>query len=80
MCRKYITFINLFQVIYKYTLLAGMEGVISRFQELRVSKGHLLTVKGDVQRVKDAFFVGKLFCIAVANKNNTKYNKCSEPL
>ena len=27
---------------------------------MHISKGHLLTVKTDVQRIRDAFFVGKL--------------------
>lgn len=26
---------------------------------MSISKGHLLTVKTDVQRIRDAFFVGK---------------------
>lgn len=36
----------------------GMNDMLSRFQQMRVSEGHLLTVRGDVQRIKDAFFKG----------------------
>ena len=33
--------------------------MLSKFQQMHVSKGHLLTVRGDVQKIKDAFFTGK---------------------
>ena len=33
--------------------------MISKFQKLHPTKGHLLTVKGDVQKIRDAFFKGK---------------------
>ncbi|XP_022781911.1 schlafen family member 11-like isoform X3 [Stylophora pistillata] len=36
----------------------GMIDMLSRFQQMRVSEGHLLTVRGDVQRIRDAFFKG----------------------
>ena len=39
-------------------LLAATEAMISKFTELHVSKGHLLTVKGDAQKIKDTFFAG----------------------
>ena len=34
--------------------------MLVKFQKMQISKGHLLTVRGDVQRIKDAFFKGKL--------------------
>ena len=34
--------------------------MLTKFQKMQISKGHLLTVKGDVQRIKDEFFKGKL--------------------
>ena len=29
--------------------------MLTKFQKMQISKGHLLTVKGDVQMIKDAF-------------------------
>ncbi|KAL9988173.1 hypothetical protein ACROYT_G002582 [Oculina patagonica] len=37
----------------------AMQAMLSRFEECRVPKGHLMTVKGDVQRIRDAFFIVK---------------------
>ena len=34
--------------------------MLLKFQKMQISKGHLLTVRRDVQRIKDAFFKGKL--------------------
>lgn len=34
------------------------QDLLSKFQTMHISKGHLLTVKQEVQRIKDAFFVG----------------------
>lgn len=36
----------------------GMNDMLSRFQQMRVSEGYLLTVRGDVKRIRDAFFKG----------------------
>ena len=37
-----------------------MNAMVARFDRLRVSKGHLLTVKDDAQKIRDAFFHGKI--------------------
>lgn len=36
-----------------------MDGVVSRFESVRLSDGHLLTVKGDAQKIRDQFFIGR---------------------
>ena len=48
---------NFLRVI-SYSL--GMYDMLLKFQKMQISKGHLLTVRRDVQRIKDAFFKGKL--------------------
>lgn len=37
----------------------AMDAMVAKFYRLRVSKGHLLTVKDDAQKIRDAFFHGK---------------------
>ena len=43
----------------------------TKFQKMQISKGHLLTVKGDVQMIKDAFFKGKLISEICKNFHKT---------
>lgn len=40
----------------------AMDAMVAKFDRLRVSKGHLLTVKDDAQKIRDAFFHGKPTC------------------
>lgn len=41
--------------------------MVARFDRLRVSKGHLLTVKDDAQKIRDAFFHGKIKIFEMAD-------------
>lgn len=41
----------------------AMDAMVAKFDRLRVSKGHLLTVKDDAQKIRDAFFHGKPTCL-----------------
>ena len=43
----------------------AMNAMVDRFDRLRVSKGHLLTVKDDAQKIRDAFFHGKPTCFEI---------------
>lgn len=45
----------------------AMDAMVAKFVRLRVSKGHLLTVKDDAQKIRDAFFHGKPTCFEMAN-------------
>lgn len=43
----------------------AMDVMVAKFDRLRVSKGHLLTVKDDAQKIRDAFFHGKPTCFEI---------------
>ena len=45
----------------------AMNAMVARFDRLRVSKGHLLTVKDDAQKIRDAFFHGKMKIFEMAD-------------
>ncbi|RMX58230.1 hypothetical protein pdam_00000211, partial [Pocillopora damicornis] len=49
-----------------------MEDMLKRFRRMHISNGHLLTVKGDVQRIRDAFFtVDEKFSISPSGIEST---------
>lgn len=50
----------MFNFLHVISYFLGMYDMLTKFQKMQISKGHLLTVKGDVQMIKDAFFKGKL--------------------
>ena len=37
----------------------AMDAMVAKFGRLHVSKGHLLTLKDEAQKIRDAFFRGK---------------------
>ena len=45
----------------------AMNGMVARFGRLRVSKRHLLTVKDYAQKIRDAFFHGKMKIFEMAD-------------
>lgn len=38
-----------------------MKDLTNRFEKMNLPKGHLLTIKDDVQKIRDAFFSGKAY-------------------